>query len=330
MINAGRVKGNVYSAGVVNMPSNATVEGAVTSAGSGNSSFYMAKVGSITAAGTIKLQDSTVSGSVSSAKAGGSNEIAPTATIGGNLTLAGTISTWSGGPKVAGITLTNASGVVTPTVTAPLPLQPEGFKWIDYDFDPAEWEDLGYTVIAAPGCNYQGNTALINAINNLTEPTVINALGCSTLHLYDVTFNIKTDLLLVANKFESAQRLKINSADGAKHSFSMVTPDNNPNHAPTCGAGQGVLKIDDVVMGDHITGIAYSPCTVAFGQSGGYPSRWNGQIYAGSASWGGNSVPGMKLNYTSVELPGFVVAGSDPAGSTGKQLKELVRRRDVT
>ena len=324
------IKGNVFAAGTVTMNS-AKVNLAVVSASTADSSFWDSKAGSIAIAGRFsQLGSSTVSGSVSSSKAGATNAIAPTTTIGGNLTLAGAISTWNSGPSVAGVKTIGASGVVTPAVTAPLQLQPEGFAWIDYDFDKAEWEALGYTVIlAGTNCDYQNNPALVAAVNNLTQKTLIDARSCGTMHLYDVTFNLKTDLVLVANKFQSAQRLKINSADGAAHTFNMITPDNSPNHAPTCSSGQGELKIDDVLMGDHITGIAYSPCRIQFGQSGGVNARWNGQIYAGSASWGGNNVPGMRLDYVNVTLPGFVVAGSETGGSTAKLLKDLVRRRDI-
>ena len=324
------IKGNVFAAGTVTMNS-AKVNLAVVSASTADSSFWDAKAGSIAIAGRFsQLGSSTVTGSVSSSKPGVTNEIAPTTTIGGNLTIAGGINTWNGGPSVAGVKTTNASGVVKPAVTAPLQLQPEGFAWIDYDFDKTEWENLGYTVVMSGGnCNYQDNPGLVTAINNLSQKTVLDARSCSSLHLYGVTFKLKTDVVLVARKFESAQGLKINSADGAKHTFHMITPDNTPNLAPTCAADQGQLKIDDVLMGDNISGIAYSPCKIAFGQSGGVSARWNGQIYAGAAGWGGNNVPGMRLDYESVKLPGFVVAGSETGGSTGKLLKNLVRRRDI-
>ncbi len=324
------IKGNVYAAGTVTMNS-ARVNLAVVAASTSDSSFWDSKAGSITIAGRFsQLGSSTVTGSVTSAKPGVTNEIAPTTTIGGSMTLAGGINTWDGGPSVGGVKKTNASGVVKPVVTAPLQLQPEGFAWIDYDFDKTEWEALGYDVVlAGSNCDYQNNPGLVTSVNGLTHKTLIDARSCSTLNLYDVTFNLKTDLVLVANKFQSAQRLKINSADGAAHTFNMITPDNTPNLAPTCSGSQGELKIDDVLMGDHITGIAYSPCRIQFGQSGGVSARWNGQIYAGSASWGGNNVPGMRLDYVNVQLPGFVVAGSETGGSTAKLLKDLIRRRDT-
>src|SRR5699024_6599433 len=101
-------------------------------------------------------------------------------------------------PKtVTGAKVTNASGVVQPTVTAPLQLQPDGFKWIDYDFDKAEWEALGYEVISAgSNCDYQtgpgwGNHALVNFVNGRTKPMLLDARSCSTLNLYDVTFNLQ-------------------------------------------------------------------------------------------------------------------------------------------
>lgn len=332
-----RVGQSVSSGGTVSINA-ATVVGAVTAAGTGDSSFYGAKVGAIRVAGKVdNLQSATVTGNVISTRAGVNQQIAPDVTIGGNLTLAGTYSTWSSGPTVAGTKTQNVTGLVAPTapvVATPWQLDTNAFQWSDLPFNAAAWGGSGFSVIPTPGCNFQNNPGFTTQINARTAPTIVDARACSQLKLYSVTFSLKTDIVFLVSSLDG-QFMKINSDDGADHLFSVITPDSTLNHLPTCVAdpgfpAPGTLGLSDVLMSTKITGVAYSPCTVQLGQSGGNASGWNGQVYAGTVAWGGNSGSRMELAYREVNIPGLVIAGAGGSGPTATSgLGALISLRDV-
>lgn len=331
---ATKISGSVWAGGAVSVNA-ATVIGSVTAAGTGDHSFYGAKTGMIRVAGRFnQMQSMTIAGDVVSTKVGATQQIAPNVNITGNLRLAGVYTTWDSGPVVSGTKSQNVTGLtapVAPTVATPWALTADAFEWIDLKFPMAGW--AGYTKITTPGCDFQGSYSAANraVINALTSPTVVDARACGTTNFYDATFLLRTNVTFLVGK-TTAQRIKINSADGAEHTFNFITPDNTANKAPTCAPeaslpAPGTIDIGDAIMDAKITGIAYSPCTVHIGQSAG-GGRWNGQVYAGKVEWGGNSSPRMQLDYREVNLPGFTVTSGGGGGGGASSIGGLVSLRD--
>lgn len=334
------VGGSVWAGGEVTVNA-ATVVGSVTGAGTGESRFYGGKTGPIRIGGTFgQFQAATVTGDAVSTRTGGNQQIAPDVRISGNLTLAGTYTTWGTGPQVTGAKTQNAAGLTAPTAPAiatPWSLTSDAFQWIDLAYNASAW--AGWTRNTTLGCNFKDNTwphsynVGVQAVNALTSPTIIDTRACTSTDLYNVTFTLRTDVTFLVSA-ASAQRIKINSADGAPHTFNIITPDPSANKLPTCAAEPGFptpgrIELDDAIMNERITGIAYSPCRVRIGQSSG-GGRWNGQVYAGTVEWGGNSSPRLQLDYREVTVPGFTTpsAGGGGAGSASL-LGALLSLRDV-
>lgn len=325
------VGGSLLAGGTARVNS-ATVTGAVTSASTSASSFYAAKVGAIRAAGSVTdLQAATVARSVTSTKTG-SVQIAPDVRIGGDLTLAGTYTSWGSGPVIVGTIRQNVTGLTppaVPTVDTPWQLSVGAFSWSDLPFDESAWGGAGFGVVVTPTCNFQGNVSAVAAINNLSAPTIVDARTCASLKLYAASFSIRTDVVFLVPPRVDGQFMKISSADGGPHLFSIISPDATLDQAPTCSGSQEI-GLSDVLMQDPIVGVTYSPCTIALGQSGSNPSGWNGQVYAGEVDWGGNSSSRMALNYQEVNVPGLVTTpagGGGPTATSG--LGNLISLRDV-
>lgn len=329
-----KIGGSLWAGGSVSVNA-ATVTGSVTAAGAGDHDFYGAKTGMVRVAGRFnQMQSMTIVGDVVSTKAGATQQIAPDVSITGNLRLAGVYTTWNSGPVVSGTKSQNVTGLtapVSPTIATPWALTADAFEWIDLKFPVSGW--AGYTKIATPGCDFQGTTHATKraAIDALTSPTIVDARTCGTTNFYEATFNLKTNVTFLVAK-ATAQRIKINSADGTAHTFNIITPDNTANKAPTCATeagfqSPGTIDIGDAIMDAKITGLAYSPCTVHIGQSAG-GGRWNGQVYAGKVEWGGNSAPRMQLDYREVNLPGFAVSSGGGGGGGASSIGGLISLRD--
>lgn len=340
-ISKGIIGGAVRSASTVSVTNDSTVAGAVTAAGAAMSTVSKSVTGPVHVAGALGQIENptTVKGDLISARTGSTVTIFPGVVIEGDLRLGGEETSW-GLYTVGGVTQENQSGLPTPpapsapTVDAPWQLAPDAFVWSDLPYNAAAWSSAGYNEIPAPGCTFQGNAALVAQINNLTTPTIVDARSCGPLNLYQVNFKLKTDVTFLVTTL-TGQLLKIQSGDGNEHVFNIITPDHVVNQAKSCVAqspfpAPGTIGLSDVQMDPLITGVAYSPCTVHLGQSGGNPSRWNGQVYAGTVTWGGNSGTRMILDYREVNLPGLV---SSPAGGGGpvvpSGLGNLLWQRDV-
>lgn len=324
----GTIAGNLLAKGKISVTSPSTILGAVISESTADSSYYALTAGSLRIAGRItSLQASKVSGNVESAKVGGSTQVAPDVTIGGQLRLGGTLSTWGSGPSVAGGVSQNVTDIVTPAVTVPDTTPPD-FDWIEFSFDADEWDRKGYAVEPTPTCDFQNTASGVTWVNNRTTRTLIDAQSCDTVNLYNVTFNLRTDIIFVVRKAD-AQSLKLTSANSGDHTFGLLVSDNNPDDkAPTCGAGQGEVSIWNATMTGPISAIAYSPCTIRFGGNGSPLPVWNGQVYAGKVVWAGNGNPAMHLEYRQVVLPGLRAGGAGGGGGSGRILRDLESRQD--
>lgn len=327
-----KVAGSVWSAGTVSIVDNATVAGTVTAAGAAASTVSRSTTGAVHVGGDLTQIENAarIKGDLLGGKAGQAVTIFPGVVIDGALKLRGTYTSW-GTVTISGGYTPNASVAVpaapsAPAVATPWALTTDAYEWIDLGFNATNWS--GYTRIATPTCNFKDNTwpysynSGVAAVNALTSPTIIDARSCSSTDLYNAAFNIKTNVTFIVSA-ASAQRIKISSADGAAHTFNIITPDPVADRTPSCVAESGnptlgKIDIGDANMDEKITGLAYSPCTVHVGQSSG-GGRWNGQVYAGTVEWGGNSSPRMQLDYREVTVPGFVTpsAGGGGGGAGG-------------
>lgn len=332
-LNAGTINGSVDAVKAVTI-TNGTVAGNLTSTSTDPASIYQGRIGgSLKIAGRFsQLQQSTVGSNVVAAGAG-SNSIDPYTTINGNVLLKGSLDSWNSGPTIKGTKTVNAASVPVPTITLPSDLQASAFTWVDYAYNSSAFGSYRTLVLSSSQCNFQGNAALVSVITSLSNPTVVDVRACSTVNLYNVTFAVKTDVVLLANQINSGQGLTLNSADGQPHQFSMLIPDNTADGSPTCAAGQGIMKLDDVHMSSLITGLAYSPCEIHLGQSGGTTNvRWNGQVYSGQLTWGGNggtAENGFQLYYSPVVMPALNLPSGTVVTPGDGVLGDLLDRRDV-
>lgn len=307
MTNSSRVNGNVEAKGSLNVSSNPTILGSLTSTSTAQAYFYNARVGSIHVNGTINGQALTVNGNLT-AKGTGTSQLAPTVNSTGRIAVGGNISTWSGGPTATLGVFTNQN-LHSPTVNEPKELAPDYFKWTEYDYDPSQWQQAGYTIVNKTGsCDYQNNAALRNEVNNYTVPTVLDLRNCSNLRLYNVNFNLRTDLTMITNGFND-NRLTITSRNGQPIRFNIIVPDMNPaDNRPTCHWSQSNLGLYQFAMGSNVEGSIYTPCQVSLG---GPPSTINGKVYSGSLAYSGS---GLTINHSNPTLPGLIIEPGTAVG----------------
>lgn len=305
------VGGTAWSKGKISV-NNTTVTGAVISSSAEEAHVYGSTVGGLRIAGPLRnIQAVTVKGNLSSTSTDQSYFRAGV-TVTGDLTISATKATGPTevAPTVAGTTTFSASQTAppVPVVSAPWQMGSTAFEWIDLSYSAASWG--GYAVRTTPTCDFQSNAANVTAVNGFTTPTIIDLRGCSSsLTLYGATFSLKTDIALIVPPGVNAQSLTIGSADGAKHQFHMIVPDNTANKLPTCPSGASYLNLYALKMDAKISGLAYTPCEVYFGGSG----RWNGQIYAGSIYHGATN--DFALEYQEVTVPGMTAVGGGGAGA---------------
>lgn len=313
-IGAVTIGGNVRVAGPLRLETGSKIGGSVYSASTSNATGYQTQIsGSLITNGLLNsLQASSVGGDIQ-VTSPGNNALNPTLTVGGNVLLRGTYSTYGAGVQANGTIQTNYVGltnVQAPVFDVPEQLQPGYFKWTDYNPSFADWIGEGYQIFTRSGCDYQNNAAFVTEVNNLTVPTLIDISSCSQVNMYGITLNLKTDVSFYGNAFY-AHSMNIKSADGQVHRFNLITPDKTGNKAPTCSTGQGKTTAYALKMDDKIQGWIYSPCEVAIGGL----STINGQVYAGTVSWSGGGV--TRLDYVQLGLPGFPVETVPGTGGVG-------------
>ncbi|MDQ1130929.1 hypothetical protein [Microbacterium sp. SORGH_AS_0888] len=296
--------------GPLRVQNKTVIGGDVATTNTATADFFDSTIhGNVHIAGTFQqLGATTIGGSVTVSGAG-ANNIAPSTSIDKNLTVAGTIATWDSGPRVTGTKATNTATAAPNPVFFLLPdeLKPETYSWRDYTYDDLEWAANGYDRVGKTACDLQNSPALVREVNERETPTVYDLRGCSTVNMNAVTFSLKTDVAFIANAFTNAQQVRVKSADGEPHEFSLLTPDSVVDRTPSCSNGQGESNIYGLTMSEKITGYIYTPCVLTFG--GG--SIINGQLYSGAARYQGGQP--MTLNYAKTGVPGFPLGeGEDP------------------
>lgn len=281
------------------------------------------------------------SGATGSAFTGSSS--APTKTVGGSVRIGGAfcqadllhvtgsiIATGSGTTAIGGVGTVSASAIklagdCKPCTATPTPqtgqkdLTPATFTnpaqigystWLEIPWKASTWEDSNWTVQTATAsqCDYQSKADLVTAVDNLTTPTVIDASACGTngLNLYGVTFSLQTDVTFIAKAFSSAQNVKVNVSGAGSRTFNLIVPDADPtDHVPTCPTGSQSSTIYGATLSSGVSGIAYSPCTLAIGTV-----TWTGQLMAGYPDPAGGNA---NITYQAVGVPG---ASTNGGGTT--------------
>jgi hypothetical protein len=128
-------------------------------------------------------------------------------------------------------------------------------------------------------------------------PGIIDARSCSGITFSDnAPLTVTGDLAIFANSFMLSNGGGIATPNGA-HKLWLITPDNTPDHAPTCSSPSSDTEISgDFKQDPQVTAMIYTPCAITVTASG----NWYGQLYASTAELSGSGV----LAYKPITLPG--------------------------
>jgi Tfp pilus assembly protein PilX/cytoskeletal protein CcmA (bactofilin family) len=320
------VSGNVAAGGTLNMCCGSdTFKGELTLRGTGSSTIRGTVNGSIQANGGLEF--------------GWENKV-----IGGSVTTTGDVQL--GSVRIQGTltfpsdrTYTQNSGIVVgnvirPTTVAPVP--PLSLPtWFEYKYKVSDWP--GYNVVTlvnsgsgAGTCSYfnaSPGTGWTTWLASFAAATVVDARACTNLTSENGSVpvvQLKHNLVILANAFDLGSiTFRAAAAAAGKPSLYIVTEDRTAtDNNPTCGTGQGTIKINGTVIESSVRAIGYTPCKVDVGSKG--IDQWSGTLYGGS--W----TPGGKFTFSAdpIGLPGM---GAEHGVSVEtKSVGALVRQRDVT
>ncbi len=316
------IKGAVASGGTLDMCCGSdTIEGNVTTSGSGSSTIRGALGGSLQANGRVEFgwEGKKVLGSVT---ANGDAQL-------GNVRIEGALTLPSSK------TLNQQSGTVVGGVVRPSmvggPAAPVFPGWFEYKFTPSDWTGFTVVTLSATGsgvgtCGYFNSHPAAGwpSLASYTTPTIIDARACGSLtsnNGTNPTVALKTNVVLLANQFDLTS-LSLKAAPGlaSKPKVWIMTEDLNPgDNAPTCAGGN--IGINGTIADTSIKAMAYTPCTIAV--AGMKVDAWNGSFYGGGWSYGG----GLTFTADPIGLPGMGIDEDGGAGSEG--IGALVSQRDV-
>ena len=327
-VNTCIILGSVKASGFVAVNSGgARVDGDVIASGLGaantlfNGQGIAAQVGAgatvggnIIAKGKVYI-DGAVKGSISSAgilSLLDPSTITPNARIDGNVTTAGSITTWAS--PCGGLWLLNnllcgltQAGIVKGTInilsSAPVaPPAPSVPDWTNFSYTKTDWTNIGFTEVVWTGSctidNNPVNQVLINQIMNSTTPVVVNAMGCNELLFSSsAALQLKTraDVAFFAKSF-GLENLTIDSATTAAHKMWFIVPGVKPIGAIVCASVSGEIDINSAVkVKANIAAMLFTPNCIQNSST-----EWRGQLYAGSVNFGQN----ISIEYVPIGLPG--------------------------
>ncbi len=204
----------------------------------------------------------------------------------------------------------------SPYLTPPRPFVPD---WVDYAFDPSDWE--GFTLATISGsCNYSSYTTAISAIGD--RPGIIDARGC-TNGVNPSSYQkvaLRGDLAIIANRFDLGGSAGFTSTNAAR--LWLITPDTVDNNLPTCSSGQRFDIGGSFSFTSNISVMIYTPCDADIASG----LNFKGQLFAGLASLSGAA----RLAYTAVGLPGVNLStGEESGGSATEADREMLWIRNV-
>ncbi len=320
------VSGDVAAGGVLNMCCGSdTFKGDLTLRGSGTSIIRGTINGSVLANGKLEFgwDNKVIGGSV---RTTGDVQL-------GSVRIQGTLT------FPIGRTYTTNSGTVVGEVIRPTTVEtvpPLSLPtWFEYKYKLSDWPGYNVVTLAGSGsgagtCSYfnaSPGTGWTTWLGNLATDTIVDARACTTLTSENGSLpvvKLKHNLVILANSFDlGSATFRAAATASGKPAIYFITEDRTPSDSnPTCGSGQGQLKINGTVVEATVKAIGYTPCTVDVGSKG--IDQWTGTLY------GGTWTPGGKFTFTAdpIGLPGM---GSQHGVSVEtKTVGALVRQRDVT
>ena len=330
------VGGAIYANGAVTI--HGVVGGLIETTGSITLVADASVGGDILAGSTVSVS-APVNGSITTP---GDMTFSDTGQVSGNIVIGGTL-TFGKLKNAAAVTALKSAGLVTGSIvygrsglSTPIPpLAPVVPDWVDVSYVFADWQSEGFQAEilwpSALGCRLGDSSStspsgvlypFYQQLKNLTEATVVDARGCSTVSGH-IDLQLKTDVAFIAGDF-NFDSINISSADGLMHRIWFVVPDSQPTVAgPQCPRRFGGFTINTPsVISDPIVAMAYAPCAMAINNG----TQWRGQYYSGTTLGGGGV---RKLEYIPVGIPGSTVGGGSPGTHTYK-LGALISRRNRT
>lgn len=327
-VNACVINGFVKASGFVAVNANgAEVKGDVVASGIGaantlfNGQGIAAQVGAtakvggnIIANGKVYI-DGVVKGSISSAgllTLLDPSTITPNARIDGNVTVAGSITTWA--PPCGGLWLLDnllcgltQNGIVKGLIKilSPIPVAPPAPSVPDFTsftYNKTDWTNMGFTEIVWTGSctidNNPNNQVLINQIMASTTPVVVNAMHCAKLLFSSsaaLQLKVRADVAFFAKSF-GLENLTIDSAISAQHRVWFIVPGLKPTLPIVCASVSGQIDVNSgVKVKANIAAMLFTPNCIQNSST-----EWRGQLYAGTTNFGQN----ISIEYVPIGLPG--------------------------
>jgi hypothetical protein len=242
-------------------------------------------------------------------------QIAPSVHIGKNIWLNGTLNTWSGGPRVGGTILQNATGIP----------DPPSYELPRITYNPTDWTAKGFASTLWTGaCDSDNRTNSypdhINAyLGSLTNPTLVWASACGFKWSNSNTISLKTDVALFADSFTISNTFRVKSADGQPHKLWLIVPAAATGNACSGDAGN-IQTSNSTTFMPLINIFLYSPCTVTISNN----SESYGQIYGGTVT----IANAFSMTFTPVPIPGVELPGGPPV-SSGEFSIDIIYKREA-
>ena len=267
---------------------------------------------------------------------------------GRDLIIAGSMSTWSGGPSVGGQLRT---GVGTGAIPQYMPV---GLPEVLYR--PSDWTGFANSGDrraayrqwvadnavannspkaerrnpASDQCSIEGPSYDLNGpLLGPTVATVFDTRHCAgTRFTNGLNIRLRADMVLFANDFYASGDFKVTSADGQPHNFWIIVPDpdTTPNGVAECGktvngSKSGNIKFDSGTLAiSPITFFGYTPCTFETNNA----MSFYGQIYGGNVTLRNS----MTLRYVPIGIPGVSFPTTNPTVSSGYRV-DVVYKREI-
>lgn len=259
-----------------------------------------------------------------------------TATLGSGQ-IVGNLTAASVSPNPPGSTVT---GTYTQTSVAP-PMAP----WVDVTYTPGDWRDSNgnpfqvVTATTATQCSFTtGNLGGTSP----GSPVIINMLGCvgGPTANNNTTVSLTSDVVIFANQFNfsGTNGLSFTSSTSAVHRLWFITPDNTPDHQPTCNKTPPVtdpahqddfvaknnLSASDVISTTNaVQAMLYTPCALVSKNN----LTWNGQLYAGTYS---TVINNPVYTFAQVGIAGYDLSSGAPIPPlTSAQPGAMISNRDL-
>lgn len=268
-------------------------------------------------------------------------------TVNGNVVVQNTASLGSGkivGNLTAGAVSPNPPGSAVSGRYTQTGVAPSVAPWVDVTYKPSDWVDSSgnpFQVLTAPT-----NTPCSFVNGNLGGPTgkpvIINMLGCvgGPAASNNTTVSLTSDVVIFANQFNfsGTNGLSFTSSSSAVHRLWFITPDNTPDHQPSCNktppttdpthqddfVAKNNLSASDVISTTNaVQAMLYTPCALVSKNN----LTWNGQLYTGTYS---TVINNPVYTYAQVGIAGYDLStGAQIPVLTSAQPGAMISNRDL-